>query len=278
MSMFKVISSIFFYVILGQNAQAVLKGMPDIYRAFPEVVQIGFQVSESEFGHCTATILGDYTLLTARHCVESFVEHDKIRRLIQINGKENSVMNVFELKEYSPLYKRFLLARQKIEKAKDSATVAEEDDIIEFELTHKQLIPFDVALIRTKMQIDKSIPRVTVSYKIQAQHIEVDLAGYGYTQRNDQGKFSGPNNLHYGSNVLFNYENHYLEIMGSFIDDNDTRALTALGDSGGPLFLKGTKIQVGVLRGGEYNLEYDLPSSVYVPLSRWKNFIQKNIK
>lgn len=224
------------------------------------VLKIQFnKINVSIGGICTATAISKTKLLTAGHCVKSYIKSRPSSLKLKINSKNYSILKIDVLDNYLELQKKY-------------------DDAISnnkpFANELKILSEFDVAIITVVNNFEKDI-KITDLYLGDVKSGEAKLCGYGNSFFN-KGKYLGNDdqNLLCGNNKYM-VDLNYLYIEGNIIKSSVlssvSSSMTAPGDSGSPLFnLSGQ--QIGVL-SGITKIKSGAATSFYVKLSGVKKFL-----
>jgi V8-like Glu-specific endopeptidase len=203
---------------------------------------------------CTSTLISKYSFLTAAHCVDTLDLHRDI--FINIGKDRFEVASIYIPLKYYEDMNLYNISKQKSVKY------------------HRQLALNDIAIINFKKLLPKSYMMTKLSFDKAMVDSKVLAIGYGLTKYNDKNEtfYNDPDFPHKRSFELSILKNNAFMVKGKSLYDYTT----TLGDSGGPLYLKNTKIQIGVLRGSSPTKTKS--ASIYTPVRLHKNFILKYSK
>ena len=139
----------------------------------------------------------------------------------------------------------------------------------------------DLALIFFSRQVSNAT--LSIEYSQPAEHAPVAIVGYGGNQIDDGGKsvgYTGEKRI--GRNVIQSINQNWIIVEGTTnvhpagaVAATGELASPSNGDSGGPLLDKDDRI-IGVASGGKL-LGNGLVRNGYVPLSKYKSFIEGNL-
>lgn len=261
-----------FSLCTSLNANAyIINGQAATNDELENVVKLGVTYTGGIKTHCTATVIGSKTILTAGHCLEYYMANPDFKN-ITLNEQSFTIKKFVTPPGFNERYKRFL---ELFKKAKDVNFSPNKDVTEEYTKSHLDLASYDLAIINTNERLH--FIRTKLSFRPVSIATQVVIAGYGYTKYSytkDKGwSYKTNDGLYYGYNSISNNTLYY-SIDGKLIGGKSDSALTAPGDSGSPLLLKDSLKQVGVLRGSTEQEGID--SSIFVPILPWKKFIKQN--
>lgn len=217
------------------------------------VFQIRFEQDSHTGSPCSATIINDFTFLTAAHCVDKL----SIDREIILHVGENS----FEVESlYIPL--EYFTAQ---------TTYQESIGTIDEIKYHRNLALFDLAIVNTKQELPGNYKRSKPLFKKDVDtSTPVWVVGAGYIKFNKDSQqfYKNPTSAHYRELELSVLDNEVYMVKGDNLDDY----VTAPGDSGGSMFIAGTNVQIGVVRGSSATPTNS--ASIFTPVYLHKEFIQ----
>ena len=218
------------------------------------VVKIQFHWKQNPDMPCSATVIGQHSLLTAAHCVDKINLNTSIK--VIINGQEAlKVKNIFvPMKYYNSIeqYHRSTNYQDRL-------------------LYHRQTALYDLAIVNLQLKLPKNLKPVRLDFRPINAGKAVEIVGSGLTQYHYINKYF------YQETDKPLKRSQYLEILanGVYMAKGNTKIdfITAPGDSGGALFLANTLNQIGVIRGS--SATPDVSASIFTPIWKHKKFILK---
>jgi hypothetical protein len=211
-------------------------------------------------GPCSGSIISDYAILTAGHCVKDFLEQRDFGLKIAINDNNYSISDI----KVPANYRKY----QDIYDATYSKGLDYTDAMI-------NVAKVDIAIIKTKRKL-KQFKKTKISF--MNPFSQVNFCGYGYTFFNGE-LFSyipgSEGKLYCGSNKLVSTLGNPFKVKGNLYQAFYGSSLTGAGDSGAAL-INSFKQQIGVLSGITRD-KYGDAFSYFVPLKNNKQFIQNNL-
>jgi hypothetical protein len=222
----------------------------------PYVYEIRFEQTGNIDYPCSATIISDFTFLTAAHCADRL----DLSSSIYLNSNEGRflVESIFIPLAYYDASSKY---------RSDIKTKSEID-------SHRNLAQFDIAIINMKTVIPLTFNRIQLSFDEIADGSSVVAMRTSNTMH-EQGPeklnhlFSAPEGRKL---LLTTLDNGIYLVKGK----SSTDFITKLGDSGGALLLESTNKQIAVLRGSSSTAREF--ASIYTPLSLHQSFIKKYSK
>ncbi len=255
-----------FLLVLSQLALAeIIDGVEDNQKEYENVYKIAFKSSGDIYPHCTATIIDDYTVLTAAHCTDQIRAGKRLKLLIE--GRSYKVLAISIPNAYYSLSKAFYDSQDRLDLDPLNSALQ-----LDYAKKHKAVTQYDIALIKLKYKLSKLFKKTRLNFQKQYEGTAVTAVGYGYLSYEQTPSgiiYNNPLNPFYRLETISRNE-EFIELFSRSIDDQ----ITSAGDSGSPLLLE-SKEQVGVLRGININSNYI--SSIYAPLSLHIEFIKNNL-
>ncbi|MFT6630458.1 MAG: hypothetical protein ACJAS4_000396 [Bacteriovoracaceae bacterium] len=217
------------------------------------VFQVQFEQGHHTDAPCSATIISDFTFITAAHCVDKLNISKKI--LLHIKDEKFEVESLYIPLEYftaDTVYKKSL------------GTI----DEIKY---HRNLALFDLAIVNVKARLPESYNRSEPIFQKEVEGISVWVVGAGYTNYNNETRkfYNNPGSTHYRVQELSVLDSEVYMVKGSGFDDY----ITTPGDSGGSMFIADSNKQIGVLRGSSATTTES--ASIFTPIHIHQEFIQK---
>lgn len=217
------------------------------------VFQIQLEQDNSKDYPCSATIISDFTFLTAAHCVDRLNIEKEI--ILHVRGNHYVVESLYIPLDYFP------------------AQVAYQENIgtINEIKYHRNLALYDLAIINTKLALPRMYKRSELLFQREIEGLSVWVVGTGYTNfdKESQKFYNSPNSAHFRELKLSILDNEVYMVKGSNLND----FVTAPGDSGGSLYITGTNMQIGVLRGSSATPTKS--ASISTPVYLHQDFIQR---
>lgn len=253
----KILFFLIFLLLLSSESKAICNGVMSNridaqYVHKIEMKQYGYLKSP-----CSATLIKKRTILTAAHCIDKLNLNNEIS--VRLNGTELEVEKIFVPIGYYDAYSRYIYSQNLEEKTH----------------FHRETAFYDIAIINLKKPIPSKLKRAYLQLDGEtANGANVKAVGFGYTHYNLQTSFfyNSPTVPFERSASLNKLSNNVYILYGRGLKD----FLTSPGDSGGPLFISGTNIQIGVLRGSSATKKTS--ASIYAPLYKHRHFIEKFAK
>lgn len=232
-------------------------------KLFPSVIKISnYSVnpktqSEVNLGHCTGTLIAQDIVLTAAHCVNN--DPNVIQRVSHTgdskgeSGKKPKgggikVKASFYSSQYDQTSKNGAMVGLYIQsKSFEKLSAAEKEDIlIKRYILTKLTSSYDIAFLQLeRVQTIAKSNLSTLGCKLSLfEGADVTIAGYGLKSVKDAAQNSNTNYvLNYGYNKI---SKNPLKGLVYTINKALGKQLVNSGDSGGPLFKKGSGVVYGV--------------------------------
>ena len=215
-------------------------------------------------GPCTATIISDYSILTAAHCLDTNGENS-IKEL-SISKHKYKVQKIHIPNSYrktSNTYYKLIRHLNELNSRSITSSWSNQDNEDWYHTqqllqeAHIGLARSDIAIIITKRKISIELKRVKLNFDLHMEGIRVNAVGYGWLKSRHIKK-THPQIPHFILEVLKNENDGTLGINSQ----TSIGSITTPGDSGGPLLLDSSHEQIGVLRG-EVNYLFVQPFNIH---------------
>ncbi|MAZ48105.1 MAG: hypothetical protein CME65_06060 [Halobacteriovoraceae bacterium] len=231
------------------EAHALPRGEPVPQELESSIIKIRLKWKEKPDMPCSATVIGNKSVLTAAHCVEKIDLRSQINLLH--NDYQFSVDSIFVPLKYYPAIQEYYLAQDFNEKLR----------------AHRKTALYDIAIINLSESLPLNYKPIELSFEPPHAGKQIKIVAAGLTRVIFKYFITPVETARFRLGELEILPNKIFMVRGEDFSD----PVTAPGDSGGAL-LESEKL-IGVIRGS--SATQTEAASIFTPLWLHKEFIQK---